>query len=227
VLFKTNKDFAYIDLSEDQNIETSQATTKIRTGYDFENTFLEEENEEYPFTIKFKNIEALDARSAINLAEVNMRFLASLLNYNIHKGDFSWQNKVLAYELPHNYPWVIDPTVKAVHKRPDKKLEEIPEATKKIINLISNGPFNDKSIRLFWALKLHSEAISAKTEENQLLTFWSSIEGILSPPSDVGRIDYILRSIVPLLVADYPKKLIFDMQKIGEIGRAGGNGDNR
>ena len=63
------------------------------------------------------------------------------------------------------------------------------------------------------ALKLHAEAISAKTEENQLLTFWSSIEGILSHPGDLGRINYILRSIEPFLVVDYPKKLIFDMQK--------------
>ena len=213
VLFKTNSAFASIDLSEDPDIEVSRDTTKIRTRNDFEKAFLEEVNEEYPVIMTFKNIEALDARSAIDIAEVTMGYLASLLKYNIHKQDFSWRNKVLAYEQPHNYPWVVEPAVKAVHKRPDKKLEEIPEATKKIIDLISKGHLNNKSIRIFWALKLHSEAICAKTEENQLLTFWSSIEGILSPPGDVGRIEYILRTIEPLLVADYPKKLIFDMQK--------------
>lgn len=216
VLFKTNKDFACIDLSEAPNIESLPATTKIRTRtrYDFEKKFLEEENKEYPFIIIFKNIKALDSRRARDIAEVNMRFLGSLLKYNIHKGDFSWQNKVLAYEHPTNYPWVITPVVKAVHKRPDTKLEEIPEETKKILKLLSEGNLDRKSREtIIGALKLHAEAISAHTAENQLLTFWSSIEGILSPPGDVGRIDYILRSIEPLLVVDYPKKLIFDMQK--------------
>lgn len=215
LVFKADGYFDYIkDSLKELNIEASHNTPEIRTERRSEKEFLEEKNEEYPCIIEFKEIEAFDAQSARDGAEGIIRSLASLLKYNIHKRDFSWQNKVLTYELPKNYPLVIDPTVKPVHKRPDKELEDIPVAVKNIIDLIHKGNRDYGSRELiFWALKLHSEAICAETEENQLLTFWSFIEGILPPPGDVGRIDYILRSIEPLLLVDYPKKLIFDMQK--------------
>ena len=215
LIFKANENFDYIkDSLKELNIEASHNTPEIRTEKRSEKEFLEEKNEEYPCIIEFKEIEAFDAQSARDGAEEIIRSLASLLKYNIHERDFSWQNEVLTYELPQNYPLVVKPTVKAVHKRPDKELEEIPEAVKNIIDLIYKGNLDYGSRELiFGALKLHSEAICAKTEENQLLTFWSFIEGILPPPGDVGRIDYILRSIEPLIVVDYPKKLIFDMQK--------------
>ena len=116
--------------------------------------------------------------------------------------------------MPQNHPLIVKPAVKVVHKRPDKGSEEIPEETKKIIDHVYKGnlDYNSQKI-IIGALKLHSEAICAETEENQLLTFWSSMEGILPPPSGRGRIDHILHSIEPLLVVDYPKKLIFDVQK--------------
>ncbi len=215
LVFKANGYFNYIkDSLSELNVEVVRDIPKIRTGREYEKEFLEEKNEEYPCILKFKEIEAFDAQSARDSAEEIIRSLASLLKYNIHRRDFSWQNEVLTYKLPQNHPWVAKPAVKPVHKRPDKELEEIPEETRKIIDHVYKGNLDDRSKEIiFGALKLHSEAICAETEENQLLTFWSFIEGILSPPGDVGRMDHILHSIEPLLVVDYPKKLIFDVQK--------------
>jgi hypothetical protein len=205
LIFKANEDFKYI-------IEPPPEAPKPRTSRGYEKDFFEERSEDYPFIIEFKGIKAFDAHSARGIAEDRIRVWASLLKYKIHTRDFSWQNKVLIYE-PHDHPLVMDPPTKAVHKKPDIKLDEFLKETKKILELFE-GNLDEESVAIIMgALKLHSEAISAKTEENQLLTFWSSIEGILTPPGDVGRINYILRSIKPLLVFDYPKKLIFDIQK--------------
>lgn len=117
LIFKANDDFKYI-------IEPPPEAPKIRTSKIYEKNFLKERSEDYPFTIEFKGIKALDAHSARESAEHQIRVWASLLKYKIHTKVFPWQDKVLIYKHG-DYPLILDTPTKAVHKRPDIELTDI------------------------------------------------------------------------------------------------------
>jgi hypothetical protein len=145
-----------------------------------------------PSTLRLLKIETYDAQRARDIAEERMSFLNNLLKYKIHREDFSWSDEARIYELQHNKSVHITPTVKAALRRIDRTSEEISKEVKKISDhIFKNLSEEDIKQKLFWSLRLHSNAISANTREEQLLTFWSSLEGLISPPLK-GKINYII-----------------------------------
>jgi len=191
---------------------TPMSNPKPRTERTIDRQFFEDKNEKSIF-IELKDITALDAQSARNFAEIQMSNWASFLKYSVHKSDFSWDSDMLVYEATSNYSLTFGQRANAVHMRPEKEKEKLSAEIDKIMRIIGNDRLNNRSLGLIiGALNLHSEAVNAATEENQLFTFWSSIEGLLSPPGDVTRINHIVQSIEPFLIFDHISKLILDMQ---------------
>lgn len=161
--------------------------------------------------IQIKGIESLDPRSARDIGEAYLKRWASFLKFYVHRSDFKWQDEILVFEISESYPRSFPSSLKAVHMRPEKEKDRLRNEMDLINTIIIEDNRDPRSIRLLIeALGLHSDAVNANTEENQLFTFWSAIEGLLSPPADEVRINYVINKIEPLLTINYIHKLVYD-----------------
>lgn len=198
-------------LNENLGKYISSDSIDPRTDDDKEISYIKNGDAEFPRLFKFKGIKTKDPESARNEAEERLKFITSIIKYYEHKLSTIWKDDVLIYDVDNNNPIILKPMVRPILKRPDRRSAEIEE---KFLDLFLEDRIDERSKDLIGrALEHHYEAISAINREHQLLTLWSTIEGLLTFPEKSPRITYIIKSINPLLVIDYPKKLIFDLHR--------------
>lgn len=213
VIIKGETEFNLIkDFAKCNNIKISPKTPKLKKNIKKEKDFLNKtENEVY---IIFNEIEAYDVHSAKIQANKILRTLSSLIEYHKHKSKLSWDEKAIVYNKLNNHFSIVGSSVKAVYKRPDKKDGQIPDLIKDTVGIFSQSALNEKSRhKLLRSIGLHSDAISANNEENQLLTFWASLESLIPSSRDRGKIEHFIEYLEPFLVSGYCKKHIYYLNK--------------
>lgn len=215
VIIKGEKKFELVkEFAKVYDIEITNIAPTLKTSLPRERYFFNQRNPDQVFII-FNKIEAHDATKAKMEAEEILIALSSLYKYHIHLNELSWSDETIIYDKSNNNRFIIvGKSVKAVHKRPEKKDEQIPDLIHETAGIFSETDLNAESrYKLLRCINLHSAAISATNEENQLLTFWAALESLLPPNRDKGKIEHVISYLEPFLVRGYCKKLIHNLYK--------------
>lgn len=195
-----------------ENVETSEVTPACRTKNYKEQSYYNQINSDWIY-ITFDKIMAYDALGAKTIVETILNTFSALVRYHIHKNELSWSEEIIVYDTNNRYS-VLSSSVKSVYKRPEKKESDIQNSINETAGIFSDTNLDAESrYKLLQSINLHSAAISANDEKNQLLTFWAALESLLPPSRDKKKIGHVINHIVPLLVSGYNKKLISNLYK--------------
>ncbi|MCZ7400672.1 MAG: hypothetical protein O8C61_00445 [Candidatus Methanoperedens sp.] len=214
VIIKGEKKFELVkEFAKVHDIEITDISPALKTSYWKEKNFFDQRKPDQVFII-FNKIEAHDATKAKMEAEESLITLSSLYKYHIHLNELSWSDETLIYNKSNNHFNFVGKSVKAVHKRPEKKDDQIPELIHETAGIFSETGLNEESrYKLLRCINLHSAAISANNEENQLLTFWAALESLLPPNREKGKIEHVIGHLEPFLVSRYCDKLLYNLYK--------------
>jgi hypothetical protein len=215
VILKGEKKFELVkEFAKVYDIEITDISPALKKASSRrEKNFFEQRNPDQVYII-FNKIEAHDATKAKMEAEEYLISLSSLYKYHIHLNELSWSDETIIYNKSNNHFIVVGKSVKAVHKRPEKKDEQIPDFIHETAGIFSETDLNAESrYKLLRCINLHSAAISENNEENQLLTFWAALESLLPPNRKKGKIEHVIGHLEPFLVSRYCNKLLYNLYK--------------
>lgn len=214
IIFWGNRNFGFISkFIEKIDVEICKTVPSLAFR-DKVDEFLKEDP---PFLICLivRNVKALDAIRAREIAENKLLIVDSLVKYHVHRHDLGWKDEVLCYTTDERYYTVCKRPIPPAMKRPDRPTEKLSKLVDETFSAIATEMLAEDSLkRLLRALRLHNIALKAGSPENQILDFWSAIE-ILLPPSKEGksRIEQIADSMTPFIAGGYAAKLAADLYK--------------
>lgn len=157
---------------------------------------------------------ALDAYSAIKLAEAKIARLHGLFAIFHHKDFYELGDDVLVEQCcisgvseftrePNRMTYISD-------RRPVDAAEKLKEMLE-----IQNFPAGHDSDKFFRVVDFHAMSISSNVLENQLLNIWISLETITPPNTSKTKIENIVESIVPFISVNY--KLVIFRQLLSDL----------
>ncbi|MBR9831330.1 hypothetical protein GYB57_04205 [bacterium] len=175
--------------------------------------FLETKREKQVY-ISVKNIRALDAYSAKQIAEYRIDKVANLLAFYHHKRKMSWSNKsVVSYDkdgkkVSHLVSKSTPPILKGNDNKSDLANEKLQLILSRLTALRGNSFAKFNTV-----IDLHGIALTNKDIENQLLNLWIAIETLIPTEVNKTKISSILNSLNPFLEYNYLFKIIHSIKK--------------
>lgn len=166
-----------------------------------------------------------DRYTARNVAESMLKELIGMIKYHCHDKSFLYSDKAIVTtkltpkgdQFTSRAPRVI---IYSVGKNPNPTMNRFNDGTidhvgiNRLAELVGGKHLDPFSTRKFCnTLDYHLNALSAPGLENQLISLWSALEGLLPQPESGIRIKHFTEIVSNILVLSYPKKLFKEIAR--------------
>lgn len=212
IIFKVSNNWIHLQkILEHFNYSVSSRRPRKRTNIIKEQNLLIKDDK-YPLYLIAKKIKAYNHHHAMIKVENTLKTIKSLAVYFSHRSKLEIKTDVIIYEVPSNRFHHLKRPTPAILKRPDEPLNRVHRAIIDLVLCIHDSKLNhESSSRLYRTLEHHSTSVSVERLEDQLLNIWSSLEGLMPPTKEEGRVMYIINSIMPFLMNYYIKEILNDL----------------
>lgn len=152
---------------------------------------------------------AFDVYGARAAAEHLIKLTATFQSLFHHKTIPSWLPGCIVVDQADDRPTNVSAQVNPMHRAMD--LKEITARTSIQRFFRDFSLEHDSFSKFVRSAELHSMALESKTDENQILNLWISIESLVpseTKSDDSTSIEHVVRSLVPFLNSVYVEKLL-------------------
>ena len=143
-------------------------------------------------------VDALDWIDARNRIEKQLSFVRGIAYSVTPAADLSWHKKVIiVHPKPSEYVAPVGNGVDAIRRTRWRSARKAPEYKRRLAFFVDRFTGPDRE-RLFDAMTTYASAYHAESLPAQLVSLWSSLEGLLPPPPDGSKsqIEYLARDLV-------------------------------